>query len=112
MISYSYFSKLFSFECKREYCIEIEFLIKGDQKYRSCWMGKTCGKSGSADDVFWYGLMPDGSEAYDYNDFESFSQAPVFDGRTIEEIWDMIELLSVDGCDPEERVSEYIKDNL
>ena len=108
MISYSDIIKALSFDCKRKHCIEIEFLITGNQKYGSCWMGKTSDES----NIFWYGLMPDGSESYDYTDLVEFVSDPVFNGRTLEEIWDKVEVLSVDGCDPEERIAKYTENNL
>ena len=88
-------------EVPDRYCIEIEFRLKDHPKYCSCWMGNTVDEGKAS---FWYGLVPDGSEAYDYTDLASFSSAPVFDGKTLEEVWDQIELISIDSCDPIERV--------
>ena len=83
------------------YCIEIEFRLKDHPKYCSCWMGNTVDEGKAS---FWYGLVPDGSEAHDYPDLASFSSAPVFDGKTLEEVWEQIELISIDSCDPIERM--------
>ena len=109
MISFEDITKLFSFNLESEWCIEILFLVKGYPKYQSCWMGKTPNESDKEKELYWYGLVPDGSEAYDYGNFEDFSSAPVFEGKSLKQAWDRIELLSIDGCDPEERVAVYLQ---
>ena len=40
MISFNDISKLFSYDLEGKFCIEIEFLVKGEPIYQSCWMGK------------------------------------------------------------------------
>ena len=52
--------------------------------------------------VYWFGLAADGSAAYDFDTFAAFAGAPVFNGKSLEEIWDRVVLHSVDGCDPDE----------
>ena len=108
MISFKNIAKLFSFNLDGKYCIEIEFSVKGCPKYRSCCMGKMPDKENEEKELYWYGLVPDGSEAYDYDNFEDFSAAPIFNGKSLEEIWDKVEVLSIDGCDPQERLATYI----
>ena len=106
MILFEDIKKLFSLQLKGNSCIEIEFLIEGSSKYDSCWMGKTPDKE-NARDVYWYGLVSDGSEAYDYDNFRDLSAAPVFDGKSLEEIWEKVKVLSIDGCEPESRIATY-----
>jgi hypothetical protein len=108
MFSFENFAKIFAFDTKGKYCIEIEFSVKGHPKYRSCWMGKLPDEKNKEKEVYWYGLLPDGSEAHSYDNFQDFSSAPVFDGRSLKEIWNKVELLSIDGCDPEERLAVYL----
>lgn len=108
MISYSDITKLFSFNIEGQYCIEIAFSVKGYAKYQACWMGKMPDETDSEKDLYWYGLVPDGSEGYDFNSFEDFSSAPVFDGKSLKELWSDIEILHIDGCDPEDRLEAYI----
>ena len=108
MISFSDITKLFSFELKGERSIEIEFRIEGYSKYQSCWMGKMPDETDKEKELYWYGLASDGSEAYDYDNFQDFSSAPVFCGKSLEEIWDKVEIVSVDGCDPNSRVLTYL----
>lgn len=58
-------------------------------------------------EVYWYGLAPDGSKAYDYNNFFDFSNAPVFDGESLKEVWERVELFCVDRVDPKMRIKEF-----
>ena len=105
MISFSNFTKMFSCNSDSDFCIEIEFKVIGSDEFVSCFMGKTCNQNNVE---YWYGLTPDGNNAYEYDDFEGFVTAPLFFGKTLSEIWDKIEILSIDGCDPEERISFYV----
>ena len=105
MIPFEAITKLFSFDLQGKYCIEIEFSINGFPKYQSCWMGKMPDKR---KDLYWYGLVSDGSEAFDYDNFQDFSCAPVFCGKSLKEIWNEVKVLSIDGCDPEERLQAYL----
>ena len=108
MITYNNLAKLFSFDLQNQSCIEIHFLLKSNPKYQSCWMGKMPHESDRNKEVYWYGLVADGSEAYDYDNFEYFSSAPVFEGKTLKDVCDQIELISIDGCDPVERINSYL----
>ena len=100
MISYDDVINLFSGNLEGKRCIEIEFCVRKHPRYRSCWMGKTPDRENKDKEVYWFGLMPDGSEAYDYESFRDFCSAPVFDGKSLEEIFEKIEIFSIDGCDP------------
>ncbi len=108
MISFDDIAKLFSFSLHRKSCIEIEFLVKGYPQYQSCWMGKMPNKFDKGKEIYWYGLLPDGTEAYDYDNFQDFFSAPVFEEKTLKEVWEHIELLSIDGCEPEEIIQVYL----
>ncbi len=107
MIAFNDITKMFSHNLEEKFCIEIEFLVKEDSTYQSCWMGKMPDKSNKEKEVYWYGLVPDGSEAYDYDNLRDFSSAPVFHGKSLEEIWERVMILTIDGCDPEERLLAY-----
>ena len=108
MISFETIAKLFSFDPKGKYCIEIEFSVKGHPNYQFCWMGKCPDRDHNDKATYWYGLAPDGSEAYNYAGFAEFSSAAVFNSRSLEEIWDKIEILSIDGSDPEDQLPRYL----
>ena len=108
MISFDDLTKLFSFDLEGKWCIEIEFLVKGYPKYQSCWMGKMPDRKNKEKEIYWYGLVPDGSAAYDYDNFCDFSSAFVFHGKSLKEIWEKVEILSIDGCDPYDRIKTYL----
>ncbi|MBE6568525.1 MAG: hypothetical protein E7657_07695 [Ruminococcaceae bacterium] len=78
MISFKDITKLFSFDLEGKWCFEVCFLISGYPKHQSCWMGKMPNKKNKEKELYWYGLVPDGSEAHDYDNFQDFSSAPVF----------------------------------
>jgi len=107
-ISIDQFVKMLSFDVvKCHACIEIEFIIDGDKTYDSCYLGKTVEKD-TNNAVYWYGLVPDGSQAYDYYSFEAFVNALIFHGKSIKEIWDSVTLVSIDACRVEERLPFYL----
>ena len=108
MISFQTISELFSSDLEGRFCVEIQFLLKGSPRYQSCWMGKMPDREGKEKEVYWYGLVPDGSEAYDYDNFRDFSSASVFRGKSLKEIWENVEILSIDDCDPEDRIKAYL----
>lgn len=91
---------------KNNTCIEIEFSVDKNDVYTSCYLGKKIEEKHSTV-AYWFGLTPDGLNAYDFSSIEQFMEAKVFDGNSIEEIWDSISLYSIDGCDIEERLPFY-----
>ena len=107
MISFNDITNLFSFNVQNKYCIEIEFFVKGYPNYQSCWMGKMPDKTNKDKELYWYGLVHDCSESYDYDNFQDFSSATVFNGKSLKEVWGNIDILSIDGCDPEERIQTF-----
>ena len=109
-MTFELFKKILSFETKGNLCIEILFTVQGSDKFSSCWMGKLPDKK-TKEDVFWYGLTPDGKNAYDYSTFEKFSSAEVFDGKSLIEIWDNITIVDINGCDPAEMIEMYLSGN-
>lgn len=104
MISFDDIIKVFSFDLQGKYCIEILFSVKGNPKLQHCWMGKLPDKNDTQEDSYWFGLFPDGSAAYDYDNFNEFSSAPLFDGKSLKEIWEYVEIIEIDGCDPADRL--------
>lgn len=65
-------------------------------------MGKLPNKANRGKEFYWFGLAEDGSQAFEYDNFEDFSSEPVFDGKSLKDIWNEIELLSINGCEPED----------
>ena len=109
MIRYEQIEKLFSFNTRKKFCVEIQFALQNSPKYDYCWMGKMWSRD-EQKDVFWYGLTPDGKNAFDYHSFEEMANAPVFDGLSLKDVWDHIVIEEIDGCDPQQRLEDYIGD--
>ncbi len=95
---------LFGFNTFGKSCAEIEFRVKGMNSYQLCWMGKMPNRDNPQKDCYWFGLVPDGSQAYDYDNFEEFASAPVFEDKSLKDICHKIELLTVNGCAPETEI--------
>jgi len=77
--------------------IEVNFFVDDCIVYRDSWLGKMIDLDTNGD-CFWYGLVPDGSQAYDYGSFEVFVNAKVFYGsKSLKDIWGSISFLSLGG---------------
>lgn len=101
-------SKIFSWDLEDKYCIEINFQVESLQEYNNCWMGKM--PSTDRAEIYWFGLVSDGSKAYDYKTFSEMYQAPVFDGKSLKELLPLIDVLSIDSIEPEERLAFYLSE--
>jgi len=107
-IPFENFEKMMAFDVvTHNACIEVNFRVDASLEYEHCWLGKTFDRS-SPKAVYWYGLVPDGSQAYDSDSFREFVSMPVFDGKSLKEIWDSITILSIDGCDADWRLAQYL----
>ena len=103
------FEKMMAYDVvENNACIEVEFRVDGSVEYESCWLGKTVGREVPIKADYWYGLMPDGSESYNFDSLHDFVNAPVFHGENIRDIWDCITLISIDGCDIDWRLTHYL----
>ena len=109
MITFDQITRLFTFDTKKKLCVEIQFMLQNNQKYDYCWMGKMWSRD-EKKDIFWYGLTPDGKNALDYSSFDEMANAPVFDGLSLKDVWNQIVIEEIDGCDPQERLEDYIGD--
>lgn len=105
-IAFEDLEKVFAVSVGKTACIEIEFMVSNGDKFSQCWMGKLYDKE-IEQEAYWFGLTEDGMNAYDYTSFEEMSQATVFDGKSLKDVWNDVEIISVDGCDPKERVEYY-----
>ena len=102
------FEKMMSYDViKNHACIEIGFSVENHPIYHACWLGKTVNKEKNKA-TYWFGLVEDGSQAYDYDSFEQFVNSRVFSGRSIKDIWSYITLSSIDGCNINERLPFYL----
>lgn len=107
-ISFEDFKKIMSYDItKKQTCIEIEFCVDNYETYQTSWLGKMIDKE-TNQVVYWFGLTEDGSQAYDYDSFDKFSNAKVFNGKSLNEIWNKVSLISIDACDIEERLQFYL----
>ena len=107
-VSFQEISKVFAADMKGEFCIEIEFSLLGDEEFQFCWMGKMPDEHRKGQDVYWFGLKEGDSGAFDFPTFEEFSSAPVFHGKSLKEILDRVEIYSIDGVNPDERLKDYL----
>lgn len=109
MIRLAQLAKIFEKDTGRgQRCLEIEFFLRDSEVFDRCFMGKMYDPKRQAD-VCWYGLTPDGKNAYDYPNFAELAAAPVFEGKSLEELWERIEIWAIDGCEPAERLEELLK---
>jgi len=114
MIPFHEITKLFASDPMHPFTVEIEFCVRESAEFSECWMGRTPERKELLREGeepspvrYWFGLKKDGTAAYDYRCFADFAAAPVFGGKSLEQIWDQVELLSIDGCDPAERLRHY-----
>ena len=83
---------LYDISCGEDPCIEINFIVDGCTKHQDCCMGKLTDQNTKCD-VYWFGLVPDGSQAHDFDSFKEFVDAKVFYGnRSLKELWDSISI--------------------
>lgn len=86
----------------------MNFCIDNDNEYEECWLGKMPDRDDPSKEVYWYGLVPDGSQAYDYSRLEDFLNAQVFHGKCLCDVIGEITWYSLDGCSIEERLAHYL----
>ena len=77
-------------------CLEVWFCVDNFPDYWNCWLGKMVEReTGSI--IYWYGLVEDGSQAYDFPAIDKFINAKVFQGKSIKDIWDLVSFYSFNG---------------
>ena len=91
-------------------CIEMSFCIDNDKEYEDCWLGKMPDRNEPGKEVYWYGLVPDGSQAYDYAKLEDILNDKVFHSKSLCDVIEKITWYSLDGCSIDERLPDYIDD--
>jgi hypothetical protein len=107
-IQFEQFEKMMAYDVlKKGVCIEVSFFVDDLPEYNSCWLGKTF-NSRTSKEIYWYGLVKDDSQAYDFESLHDFVNAPVFHGNSIKEIWNLIMLISIDSCAVEDRLNHYL----
>ena len=106
MITFDELKKLFSADLEHKYCLEILFDVDGEAEYQNCFMGKMPDEEHESKYLYWFGLKEDGSQAFEFDNFDDFAAAPVFGGNTLHSIWHRVQIESVDGCDLETRIKD------
>jgi hypothetical protein len=107
-ISFAEFQMIMSYDVfQNNSCIEIEFNVDHDDIYREAWLGKIPDKNTNRNS-YWFGLTHDGTQAYEFDSFEEFTNAKVFRGNSIKEIWNSITFIAIDACDVQERLRFYM----
>ncbi|MDU5110967.1 MAG: hypothetical protein E6248_11005 [Clostridium sp.] len=91
-------------------CIEMNFSIKDNIEYKNCWIGKMPDDNKFGKEVYWFGLVEDGSQGYEYNTLDDLITAKVFNGKSLSEIFNKIIWSTLDGSSFEERLSYYINE--
>ena len=108
-IKFSDFMEVLKYDViKYSGCSEVHFKVEDSEEFNDCWMGKTPNREDKNKELYWYGLKRDGSAAYDYEHQEEFISAKVFNGKSLIEMWDCIELIAIDMAGTvEERIEAY-----
>jgi hypothetical protein len=96
---------------KNNSCIEMNFCIDDDAEYEDCWAGKMPDKSNLGKALYWYGLVSDGTQEYEYANMEDILSAKVFRDKSMSDVIDKVTWYSLDGCSIEERLQHYIVDH-
>ena len=107
-IDFQDFKRIMLYAINNNACIEIEFCVDNYMEFQNAWMGKIVNPN-TKKPTFWFGLTPDGTQAYDFDTFEAFISARIFRGKSIEEIWDSISISSLDGGLLEETLPFYLE---
>lgn len=90
-----------------ESCIEISFFIDDDKEYNHCWMGKMPDRNNPGKELYWFGLVPDGSQAFSYDKSEDILNAKVFHGKSLTDIIEKITWQELNSCSMEEMLKYY-----
>jgi len=97
-IDFDYFYKQLQLGCDID---ETCFSVIGSDEYSWCYLGYLP----EYEKPYWFGLVPDGSQAYDFSNAEELVNAKVFNRKSLKEIWDDINIHAIGGVD----ISEWFK---
>ena len=82
-------------------CLEVCFYVDNHPDYQDCWLWKMVERETNSI-IYWYGLVKDGSQAYDFPTMNEFVDAKIFQDRSLKDIWELISIYSFNGIDIEE----------
>ena len=81
---------------------ETEFEIKGDSEYDECFIGYLP----QYDNPYWAGLC-DIKDGCEFKTAEELVNAKIYHGKSIKELWDNIEIISIEGVCMEDWLSSF-----
>lgn len=87
--------------------IEMEFLVDNFPMYQNCYLGKMANKDAEKVE-YWFGLTPDGTQAYSYDTFEELVNARVFCDKSLKEVWNSVYFFSLNSATLEEVLPFYL----
>ena len=106
-MTYNELKQVLSADLKGVFRIVIDFSIIDDPLFSHCTIGKSPHTDG---DIYWCQINNEELSAYNFRSFEGLAQLPIVNYHTLEELWDRIEIHSIDGFPPRQRLSVYLND--
>ena len=82
---------------------ESTFRIKDSNKFQNVWFGVTPNPHKGNELTYWFGSKEDNISC-DFSTLDDFVDAKIFDGKSLKEIWDNVEITSLDCIDPNEYI--------
>ena len=108
-LDFGYFEKVMKSKVSDKYSVEIQFEVESSEIYNLSWMGKSIERETNRE-VFWFGLVEDGSQAYDYETFDEFVNSQVFYGeKSLKDLWDLILIFSLNGANESDIINVFLK---
>lgn len=95
------FEKFYEIFKKYGFCECSARINKGLNKFQNIWFGVMQNPNKSNELTYWFGSEENNSSC-NFSTLDDFVNAQIFDGKSLKEIWDSVELTSLDGLDPNE----------
>lgn len=80
---------------------ENHFCIEDNDKYDDCWIGF----NDDYDKPYWFGLTPDGNNAYEFKTADEILNAKVFGGESLKDLWTHVYFYSLNGLNAKDWVA-------
>lgn len=82
---------------------EMSFSVKNHENYKHCWLGVAIKHY---ELIFWLGLAEDDRGYFEFKSLDVMINATVFNGSSLKELWNDIEIGSIDGVCEEDYTPE------